>query len=475
MLLESNLDKKLWTEAILSAVYIVNRCPTSTLENKVPGTLWYEEKADVRKIRVFGCESFLKIPKELIKGKFDSRTIKCYLVGYCPNGYRLYLPESNKVIVGRDVIFKEDKMLQRQNIAEEADHFHIQQEEEDEDQNANNEIDTGVDNEMESITQPEEEVNQESTVLLGTRSGRNVKTPRYLQDYEVYSAYCMLISDVDVPISYTDAVKSDEWNEAIQKEINSLNDLQVWTPMTLPKDQVAVDTRWIFKRKGDGTAKARLVVKGFQVPANDDYEVFYSPVCRMPTIRIMLSLSVQYNWEVKQIDIPTAFINGKLENANIYIKIPEGLNLQDKNKILKLNRSLYGLKVAPQCWNDRFNEIMLKNNLKRSNYDFCLYYGDNIHVVLFVDDAILTGHEEEIDKLLRNLRQEFNAKDLGNVKTFLGMEIDRSENYLSISQSKIIGKILSQFNMENCRKISTPMEPGFSLEPGEILVTVPYR
>lgn len=87
MLLNSKLGKYLWDQACLSAVYLINRCPTRALGGDTPATLWYGEKPNLAKIRTFGCIAFLKIPKEIISTKFESRTVRCHMLGYCPNGY----------------------------------------------------------------------------------------------------------------------------------------------------------------------------------------------------------------------------------------------------------------------------------------------------------------------------------------------------------------------------------------------------
>lgn len=71
--------------------------------------LSYGERSNLRKLRVFGCIAYLHIPKELIDGKFESRSKCCRLIGYCSNGYRLWSPEDQKVPLGRNVIFDESK------------------------------------------------------------------------------------------------------------------------------------------------------------------------------------------------------------------------------------------------------------------------------------------------------------------------------------------------------------------------------
>ncbi|UYV76708.1 hypothetical protein LAZ67_14001845 [Cordylochernes scorpioides] len=78
--------------------------------------------------------------------------------------------------------------------------------------------------------------------------------------------------------------------------------------------------------KEDGTKKARLVAKGFQIEESSD--IMYAPVARMSTIRMLLSHATNKNWEVNQMDIPTAFLNGNIE-SDIYIKAPQGVKQEN--------------------------------------------------------------------------------------------------------------------------------------------------
>lgn len=84
MMLNSNTSKSFWSEAVLAAVYLINRSPTSALQDKVPAELWYGKRPDLRKLRIFGSIAYLHIPKEIVGGKFESRSKKCHVIGYCP-------------------------------------------------------------------------------------------------------------------------------------------------------------------------------------------------------------------------------------------------------------------------------------------------------------------------------------------------------------------------------------------------------
>ena len=121
---------------------------------------------------------------------------------------------------------------------------------------------------------------------------------------------------------------------------------------TLPSGQKALGTRWVFRTKADATKKARLIVKGYEEDLTSN---IYSPVARMPTVRLILSNALQNDWEILQLDIPSAFLNGKVKK-DIYIKTPQGVN-NEEGKVLKLYKSLYGLKSAPRDWNETLNDF----------------------------------------------------------------------------------------------------------------------
>ena len=260
--------------------------------------------------------------------------------------------------------------------------------------------------------------------------------------------------------------------ECNRKRTRLTQKLGTWSPSQLPKGKVAIDTKWVFRLKEDGIKKARLVARGFQLKEDESSKFSYAPVCRMTTLRILISQAVRNDWTMRQVDVPTAFLNSTL-NEEIYIKKPKGLNCSEE--ILKLNRALYGLKISPRCWNDKFSEIMEMNGFNRSQHDYCLYYANDVYLLLFVDDALITGKTEQVENLIKILYNNFKVKDMGEANSFLGMQFNRTDDSLIIIQNKIINKLLKEFNMENCRNVATPMEVGFKIEETEMVIDVPYR
>ena len=141
----------------------------------------------------------------------------------------------------------------------------------------------------------------------------------------------------------------------MDEEYQSLIENQTWELTTLPKDQHTIPTRWLFKIKhrSDGSIerfKARLVAKGYAQSQGIDYDETYSPVFKLTSLQILLSIGATYDLEIHQMDVKTAFLNGDID-TDIYIEQPQGYQ-QNSNQVCKLKKGLYGLKQAPRLWNN---------------------------------------------------------------------------------------------------------------------------
>lgn len=160
------------------------------------------------------------------------------------------------------------------------------------------------------------------------------------------------------PETVAKALEKSEWREAMKSEFKALIANDTWTLVPPQGQENVIDSKWVFKTKykADGTVerrKARLVAKGFQQIAGLDFDETFSPIIKASTVRIILAIAVHFNWEVRQMDINNAFLNGYLKET-IFMPQPEGF--VDPNKplyVCKLTKAIYGLKQAPRAWFDR--------------------------------------------------------------------------------------------------------------------------
>lgn len=158
--------------------------------------------------------------------------------------------------------------------------------------------------------------------------------------------------------------------------------------------------------------------------------------------------------KVMQFDVASAFLNGDI-NEEIYMHQPIGF--EDKtNRVCRLNRSLYSLKQALRCWNQKFDQFMVNLGFVQSREDPCVYIRHHkVIVALYVDDGLaVSTNQEELDNLINELRSKFKivAKELNY---FLGLEITQSKiGDISLSQAAFVNKLLERFNMVGCKPVS---------------------
>ncbi|GKF54114.1 retrotransposon protein, putative, ty1-copia subclass, partial [Tanacetum coccineum] len=138
---------------------------------------------------------------------------------------------------------------------------------------------------------------------------------------------------------------------AMNVEMQSMKDNEVWDLVDLPPNSKIVGSKWLFKKKFDmdgavHTYKARLVVKGYTQTPGIDYKKTFSPVANIRATRILIAIAAFYDYEIWQMDVKTAFLNGYL-SEEVYMEQPKGfVNPKYSNRVCKLKRSIYGLKQA---------------------------------------------------------------------------------------------------------------------------------
>lgn len=286
-----------------------------------------------------------------------------------------------------------------------------------------------------------------------------------------YRAFITSVDNIQIPRDIQEALKHPDWAAAVEEEIHALEKNGTWDLSTLPVGKKSIGCKWIFsiKYNTDGSVnryKARLVAKGFTQSYGVDYEETFAPVAKLNSVRVILSLAVNLDWPLHQLDIKNAFLNGELEEE-VYMGIPPGLeSARTSGKVCRLRKSLYGLKQSPRAWFDRLTRVVKGDGFIQCQTDHTMFIkhsqeGKLALFIVYVDDIIITGddHEEAI-KLKRLLAREFEVKDLGLLKYFLGMEIARCKDGISMSQRKYTLDLLKETGMLGCKPADTPMEPA---------------
>ncbi|GJW31930.1 retrotransposon protein, putative, ty1-copia subclass [Tanacetum coccineum] len=403
----TTLPLSFWDYALESAARILNMVPTK---------------------KVWGCEAHVK---RHTPDKLQQRSVKCIFVGYPKEtmGYYFYHQPENKIVVEMYAnLLEKDFILQKESGR-------------------------NVELVMEAILPlktlakhpNEEEIDPD-------RLSFNIKVEEHS------------LGDLNKPANYKVALLDPEfekWLVAMNEEMQFMNDNKVWKLIVLQPNAKVVKSKWIYKVY---IYKTRLVAKGFTQTYGVDYEETFSPVADIRAIRILIAIAAYYDYEIWQMDVKTAFLNGFLEEE-IYMEQPEGfIDPNHPSKVCKLQRSIYGLKQASRSWNKRFDEEIkkfgfhqnldepffkklrtilcattstemkrmqyvpyalanpgkaywtaMKNILKylRNTNDTFLVYGGNPEAELQVKCYCDAGFETDKDRESRPFRETLNLKKLG--------------------------------------------------------------
>ncbi len=261
-----------------------------------------------------------------------------------------------------------------------------------------------------------------------------------------------------------------EWQTAIDYEIGQLEKLGAWKVVDAPHGSNIIPCHFVLatKRGPDGEKiklRARLVANGQRQKEGIDYTETFAPTTNMSTIRTVLTMAAQRDWEIHQIDIKSAYLNAELHD-NIYMRAPAGyLKKGDEGKVLKLLRSLYGLKQAGYEWSEELERFFIDSGFNRSQVDQGVYFwrtGDEHTVItVSVDDmAITSKHMAHIDAFKAQLLTRFEITDLGELKWLLGLKVERNRatRTIILSQEAYVNTVLERFNMEDANPAPTPMD-----------------
>lgn len=263
------------------------------------------------------------------------------------------------------------------------------------------------------------------------------------------------------PRTIDEALRDPKWVAAMDAEHDVLLHNKTWHLVATPKGKNIIGCKWVYKvkKKADGTVdryKAQLVAKGYKQRYGLDYEDTFSPVVKAATIRLILSIAVSRGWSLRQLDVQNAFLHGVLQEE-VYMYQPPGYEDETRpNLVCKLDKALYGLKQAPRAWYARLCSKLMSLGFTPSKADTSLFYfnrrGHTMFVLVYVDDIIVASSSQEATKaLLRDLEKEFALKELGELHYFLGIEVKRTSEGLTLTQERYAADVLKRSGMHLCK------------------------
>ncbi|RVX19263.1 Retrovirus-related Pol polyprotein from transposon RE1 [Vitis vinifera] len=243
--------------------------------------------------------------------------------------------------------------------------------------------------------------------------------------------------------------------EGYFEEMRALEKNHTWEVMGLPKGKTTVGCKWVFTVKYNSNGSL------------ERYKHDWWP-------KVLLK---------PMLDVKNAFLNGNLEEE-VYMDPPPGFDEHFGSKVCKLKKSLYGLKQSPRAWFERLTQFVKNQGYFQAQSDHTMFIkhsndGKIAILIVYVDDIILTGdHVTEMDRLKKSLALEFEIKDLGSLRYFLGMEVARSKRGIVVSQRKYILDLLKETGMSGCRPADTPIDPNQKLgdtNDGNLVNTTRYQ
>ena len=295
---------------------------------------------------------------------------------------------------------------------------------------------------------------------------------------------CFGARNCEEPVTFQQAISANDgldWQAAMAEEKESLERNNTFTLVDLPAGRKAIKGKWVYKIKYNAEgepirAKARYVAKGYSQIEGVDFNEVFAPVARYESIRILLALATINNWEIHQMDVKTAFLNGDLDEE-IYMEQPEGfIDPHRPSMVYRLHKAIYGLKQAARVWNDKINSTLVEMGFERLTSDYGIYVfkqgeskfisnklgGISMFIVLYVDDINIIGNNmDAINKVKKRLRTKFDMTDAGEAAFFLGIRIrrDRERQIMWLDQFKYIQDILKTFHLDDAKTRKTHNTP----------------
>lgn len=493
-----NVPGKYWEYAVMTAVFLINRSPTSGRELSSYEELT-GEKPDVSKYVPFYAPGVFHLTADERKGNpLTPKAEPCRMLGYADeycNAYYVLNVRTQRVVVRENCIFSTG--LRAEDIADadadiDRDDDELAYEETEEAPNDDDTVSSEESSELKDLLVPDDSVEDDEDAGEALRFAEFIPDPEEDQPEFSNSQRSAILSDLRQwysecihvvhkvlalppnPKSIDDALNGPDgqkWYEAIVKEIDQFRVRNLWK--SAKQEGRAMKTKMILIYKYDAefniVCKARLVVCGYSQVKGIDYHETFAPTTTNPIVFLLLHIAAIANLHVYSFDVSAAFLEGKPEDVKLFAWLPAELSSERKAERVEIDGNWYGEKQAGNVWNKLFHSIIISMGYEQCDMMQCLYRkivdDDYVFITIHVDDGLLvtTDHalaKQFIDDLMKSVRK---AVINSEVKLFLGMDIvhkvDRGMSFYTVSQERYIKDNFDQWH----HVVRTPMSTTSNL------------
>ncbi|CAI7822430.1 unnamed protein product [Closterium sp. NIES-53] len=260
--------------------------------------------------------------------------------------------------------------------------------------------------------------------------------------------------DIPTPRSYAEAIQgpySSQWQAAMDAEMASWKSTGTYVDEVPPPGANIISGMWIFRR-----------VDFFQT---------FSPTPKMTTLRVLLHVAAQRDYELTSLDFSTAFLQGSLHDE-IWLRRPPGFTGSfPAGTQWSLRRPVYDLRQAPREWHDTLRTTLAALGFAPSTADLSLFLRTDttlppFYVLVYVDDLVCaTADTKALAHVKSELQKRHTCTDLGELTSYLGLRItrDRAQRTITLTQSHMVQQVLQRFGFTYSSPQSIPLPTSHSL------------
>ncbi|CAI7757936.1 unnamed protein product [Closterium sp. NIES-54] len=284
--------------------------------------------------------------------------------------------------------------------------------------------------------------------------------------------------DILTPRSYAEAIEgpySSQWQAAMDAKMASWKSTGTYVDEVPPPGANIVSGMWIFRVKrppgSPPVFKARYVARGFSQRQGVDYFQTFSPTTKMTTLRVLLHVASQHDYELHSLDFSTAFLQGS-RHEEIWLRRPPGFTGSfPAGTQWSLRRPVYGLRQAPREWHDTPRTTLAALGFTPSTADPSLFLRTDtllppFYILVYVDDLVFaTADTAGITHVKSELQKRHTCTDLGELRSYLGLQItrDRARRTITLTQSHMVQQVLQRFDFTYSSPQATPLSTRHSL------------